>query len=134
MSCNSIWLCWRNSTTVRSIKPSSPLSEIAFYSSWDAQEDAGEEVRGRVSHLETRFNQILERFRPPAFGEEQSSSIDRKTYLPIYRGRRFDTLSSLGWQRLVGLAYSLAHHVAAIELGLKLPRFSHRGWIERASG
>lgn len=89
----------------------------------DVQKDAGEEARTRVSHLEMRFNQILERFRPPAFGEEQLSSIDRRTYLPIYRGRRFDTLSSPGLATLVGLAYSLAHHVTAIELGLKLPGF-----------
>ena len=89
----------------------------------DSVEDAGEDARGRVVHLETRFNQILERFRPPAFGEEQSSSIDRKTYLPVYRGRLFDTLSSPGLATLVGLAYSLAHHVTAIELDLRLPGF-----------
>ena len=89
----------------------------------DSVEDAGAEAWDRVIHLETRFNQILERFRPPPFGEERSSSIDRKTYLPIYRGRPFDTLSSPGLATLVGLAYSLAHHLTAIELGLRLPGF-----------
>ena len=89
----------------------------------DTVKDTGEGAWDRVTHLETRFNDILERFRPPAFGEEQSSSIDRTTYLPIYRGRRFDTLSSPGLATLVGLAYSLAHHVTAIELGLSLPGF-----------
>ena len=89
----------------------------------DTVETAGKEARDRVTHLEARFNDILERFWPPEFGEEQSSSIDHDTYLPIYRGRRFDILSSPGLSTLVGLAYSLVHHVTAIELGLRLPGF-----------
>ena len=89
----------------------------------DAVQDSGDAARSRVRHLETKFNEILVRFKAPAFGEEEGCSIDRKTHLPIYHGRRFDTLSSPGLATLVTVAYTLAHHVTALELGLKLPSF-----------
>ena len=83
------------------------------------QERAG--ATKRIEKLEENFNGILERFQPPAFGEERSSSIDRRTYLPIYHGRRFDDLSSPGLATLVNLAHALAHHVTAIEEDLCIP-------------
>jgi energy-coupling factor transporter ATP-binding protein EcfA2 len=78
-------------------------------------------ARTRVSHLATEFNRILERFQPPEFGEELNSSVDSQTYLPLFRGRRFDDLSSPGLGTLVGLAYALAHQKTSLDLNLKLP-------------
>jgi hypothetical protein len=88
-----------------------------------AASDEVSRARILVGRLEHNFNQILERFRPPAFGEEQVSTIDRTTYLPIYHGRRFESLSSPGLGTLVTIAYALAHHITAMEEGLKLPGF-----------
>ncbi|NIN00187.1 MAG: hypothetical protein GTO24_19550 [candidate division Zixibacteria bacterium] len=79
------------------------------------------EIQQRINHLTDHFNDILDRFHPPEFGEEKRSAIDRRTYLPSYRGRRFDDLSSPGLGTLVNVAYALAHQQTAIELGLKLP-------------
>ncbi|MGH0029951.1 MAG: AAA family ATPase [Myxococcota bacterium] len=79
------------------------------------------EVQARIARLNEYFNEILEKFKPPEFGEEATSHIDRKTYLPIYHGRRFDDLSSPGLGTLVNVAHALAHQRAAIELGLSLP-------------
>ena len=47
--------------------------------------------------------------------------MDRRTYLPVLDGRRFDDLSSQGLQVLVNVAYVIAHQVTAIELRLPLP-------------
>ena len=77
----------------------------------------------RVDLLKERYNNILERFSPPQFGEEESSDLNPKTHLPIYHGRPFDELSSPGLATLVNVAHAIAHHLTAIELGLKLPHF-----------
>jgi hypothetical protein len=76
---------------------------------------------GRVRMLEETFNELLERFEPPHFGEELTSSIDRSTYLPIYHGRRFDDLSSPGLATLVNVAHAIAHQITSLKLKLKLP-------------
>ena len=75
----------------------------------------------QISVLEQEYNRILERFYPPEFGEEAFSSIDRRTYLPVFRGRRFDDLSSPGLATLVNVAHVLAHHMTSLNLGLNLP-------------
>jgi hypothetical protein len=75
----------------------------------------------RVRVLEGTYNDLLERFEPPHFGEEPTSSIDRSTYLPTYHGRRFDDLSSPGLATLVNVAHALAHQTTSLKLNLKLP-------------
>ena len=87
----------------------------------DAATGLAAEIQRRLDHLTREFNIILERFHPPAFGEERSASIDRRTFLPIYYGRRFDDLLSPGLGTLVTIAYALAHQRTAIALDLKLP-------------
>lgn len=76
----------------------------------------------KVSHLTKRFNEMLERLRPPEFGELESSHINPRTYLPVYRGRAFGEVSSPGLATLINVSHALAHHVTAIELELKLPQ------------
>ena len=76
----------------------------------------------RVGNLKRRFNEILEKLRPPKFGEQELSGIDPKTYLPDFFGRAFGELSSPGLATLVNLAHALAHHLTAIELDLRLPQ------------
>lgn len=86
-----------------------------------AAEAAGQQVKERIDNLVNQYNSILQIFRTPEFGEEARSTIDRRTYLPIYRGRRFDDLSSPGLASLVTLAYALAHHRTTMALDLPLP-------------
>ncbi len=75
----------------------------------------------QITFLEQEYNAILRQFYPPEFGEETSSGIDRQTYLPMFRGRRFDDLSSPGLATLVNVAHALAHHITNLTLGLSLP-------------
>ncbi len=79
------------------------------------------ETQDRIKHLTSLFNQILQRFQAPEFGEQRESSIDPRTYLPIYHGRRFEDLSSPGLATLVNVAHALAHQRTSITLDLKLP-------------
>jgi len=90
-------------------------------SALDAAGGETAEAYRRIGHLEREFNGILERFHPPAFGEEQVSGIDRQTFLPLFRGRRFDELSSPGLASLVNIAHALAHQRTSLALGLRLP-------------
>ena len=83
--------------------------------------EAGES-QDRVGRLSERFNEILEQLKPPKFGEEQSSTINPNTYLPVYYGRPFVELSSPGLATLVNVAHALAHQLTSIELKLKLPQ------------
>ena len=76
----------------------------------------------KVDHLKDRFNDILERLRPPKFGEQELSDINRNTYLPVYYGRPFAEISSPGLATLINVAHALAHHLTAIDLGLRLPQ------------
>ena len=76
----------------------------------------------KVSHLKGRFNEMLEQLRPPRFGELELSDINPQTYLPVYRGRAFAAISSPGLATLINVAHALAHHLTAVELGLKLPQ------------
>ena len=76
----------------------------------------------KVSHLKERFNEILEQLRPPKFGEQELSDINPNTYLPVYYGRAFGEVSSPGLVTLINVSHALAHHLTALELGLKLPQ------------
>ena len=87
----------------------------------EAESREAQNAMVRMKLLETKFNEILERFQPPVFGEESVSSIDHTTYLPIYHGRRFDDLSSPGLATLVNIAHAVAHHLTSIECNLRLP-------------
>lgn len=78
-------------------------------------------VQSRVSRLGENFDRILEGLNPPAFGEEKKSTIDPKTYLPVFHGRRFDDLSSPGLGTLINVAHALAHHETSLEMKLLLP-------------
>ena len=76
----------------------------------------------KVRHLKERFNEMLERLRPPKFGEQETSDINPNTYLPVYHGRPFAEISSPGLATLINVSHALAHHLTAVELGLKLPQ------------
>ena len=76
----------------------------------------------RVSHLKERFNEMLERLKPPKFGEQELSDINPNTYLPVYYGRPFAEVSSPGLATLINVSHALAHHLTAVELELKLPQ------------
>ncbi len=78
------------------------------------------DAQRRIELLEEHFNAILERFHPPEFGQGKSR-IDRRTFLPLFRGRRFDDLSSPGLATLVNIAHAIAHQRTNIELDLRLP-------------
>ena len=81
-----------------------------------------EDSHRKVGRLKDRFNETLERLRPPSFGEEELSDINRVTYLPVYHGRPFAEVSSPGLGTLINVSHALAHHLTAVELGLKLPQ------------
>ena len=76
----------------------------------------------KVGRLKERFNEMLERLRPPRFGEQELSDINPNTYLPVYHGRPFVEVSSPGLATLINVSHALAHHLTAVELGLKLPQ------------
>ena len=76
----------------------------------------------KVGHLKERFNEMLERLRPPRFGEQELSDINPNTYLPVFHGRPFVEVSSPGLATLINVSHALAHHLTAVELGLKLPQ------------
>ena len=80
-----------------------------------------EEVKNRINYLSRQYNDILEGFYPPEFGEQKQSTVDRRTYLPGYHGRRFDEISSPGLVTLVSLAYMIAHQKTSIHFDLGLP-------------
>lgn len=86
-----------------------------------AMAESGDSQR-KVAHLKGRFNEMLEQLRPPRFGELDVSDINAQTYLPVYRGRAFAEISSPGLATLINVAHALAHHLTALELGLKLPQ------------
>lgn len=75
----------------------------------------------RVRFLEEQFNAILHRIRAPRYPNPGPTVIDRKTYLPIYDGRRFDELQSQGLQVMVNVAHAVAHQLTALHFGLTLP-------------
>ena len=76
----------------------------------------------KVGHLRDRFNELLQQLRPPKFGEQELSDLNPTTYLPVYYGRAFGEVSSPGLVTLINLSHALAHHLTALELGLKLPQ------------
>ena len=86
-----------------------------------ATAESGDSHR-KVGHLKDRFNEILERLRPPKFGEQELSDINRNTYLPVYYGRQFTEVSSPGLATLINVSHALAHHLTAIEIGLRMPQ------------
>ena len=86
-----------------------------------ATAESGDSHR-KVGHLKDRFNEMLERLRPPRFGEQELSDINPNTYLPVYYGRPFLEVSSPGLATLINVSHALAHHLTAIELGLRLPQ------------
>lgn len=75
----------------------------------------------QIRRLEAVFEEVLRAFGVPRFADPPESRIDRETYLPIVDGRRFDQVSSQGLKVLINVAYALAVHKTAIELGLGLP-------------
>lgn len=79
------------------------------------------EADARVRHLESKFAEMLSRLDIPRLSTPPTAAIDRRTYMPLVDGRRFEELSSQGLQVLVNVAHALAHHASAIDLGLPLP-------------
>lgn len=78
-------------------------------------------VKSRTDYLSHQYNDILESFYPPEFGEEKISIVDPQTYLPDFHGRRFDEISSPGLATLVNIAYMIAHQRTSIHFNLGLP-------------
>ena len=78
-------------------------------------------IEDRINFLEEKFREILEEFDAPEFVESGYTGIDRSTYLPLFRGRRFDELQSQGLKVIVNVAHILAHQLTAIEYELALP-------------
>lgn len=78
-------------------------------------------VAHRLHHLDATFESLLDRFNAPRFQGPGGARIDRRTYLPVIDGRRFDDLSSQGLAVLVNVAHALAHQITNIELDLMLP-------------
>ena len=79
------------------------------------------EFNERVQFLEEQFKRILSRIRVPRYTDPGPTGIDRKTYLPLYDGRRFDELQSQGLQVMVNVAHAVAHQLTALHFGLALP-------------
>lgn len=75
----------------------------------------------RVQYLEERFREILNRIQVPRYTNPGPTGIDRKTYLPLFDGRRFEELQSQGLQVMVNVAHVLAHQLAALYFDLALP-------------
>ncbi len=75
----------------------------------------------RIEFLDERFDESVSRLQAPEFGEEERCSIDRTTFLPRFRGRRFDDLSSPGLATLVNLAHAVSHQLTDIHFNLNLP-------------
>lgn len=74
----------------------------------------------RLEGLERWFRRYVEALEIPRFGTDVRAAIDRNTYEPIVNGQKFPQLSA-GVRVLVNIAHLLAHHRAALELGLPLP-------------
>ena len=75
----------------------------------------------RVHYLEQTFRDLLEAIRAPRYTSPGPTVIDRRTYLPIYDGRRFEELQSQGLQVMVNVAHAVAHQLTAIHYDLPLP-------------
>lgn len=78
-------------------------------------------IEERIQFLEARFKEILEGFGAPRFVESGYTGIDRRTYLPLFEGRRFDELQSQGLKVIINVSHALAHQLTAMEYGLDLP-------------
>lgn len=74
----------------------------------------------RIEALEQWFRNYVEALEIPRFGTAVRAAIDRNDYQPIVNGQKFPQLSA-GVRVLVNLAHLLAHHRAALEVGVPLP-------------
>ena len=74
----------------------------------------------RMETLERWFAHYVEALEIPVFGGEPRAGIDQNDYEPILNGRKFPQLSA-GVRVLVNIAHLLAHHRAALDLGIPLP-------------
>lgn len=79
-------------------------------------------AQGRIEHLEQRFAELVEDLELPRFSQdaEPRSAIDLGSFEPIVNGRRIEQHSG-GMRVLVNVAYMLALHRSALELGLHVP-------------
>jgi hypothetical protein len=75
----------------------------------------------RIERLEQWFAQCVDALEVPRFGTGIRAAIDRNDYQPVVNGQKFPQLSA-GVRVLVNIAHLLAHHRAALELDLALPR------------
>ncbi len=86
----------------------------------DRADQVDAEAEARIRVLEDRFHFFVDRIDIPSFAGFPRAGIDRANYEPIVNGRHLDGLSA-GVRVLVNVAHLLAHHIAAIDLGLPLP-------------
>lgn len=75
----------------------------------------------RIEVLAKTFAALVEEVGIPRFAGNPRAAINSETYLPVVNGRSFAELSSGGLKVLTNVAYALAHHEAALQLGLSLP-------------
>lgn len=74
-----------------------------------------------IAYLDSTFQELIEEIQVPSLPNPGESIIDRRTYLPIYQGRRFDELESLGLTVMVNIAHALAHQLTCMHFNLPLP-------------
>jgi len=74
-----------------------------------------------LAYLDSAFQNLLEEIEVPDLPNPGESVIDRKTYLPIFQGRRFEELQSQGLKVMVNIAHALAHQLTCMHFELSLP-------------
>ncbi len=87
----------------------------------DLANSRASEFESYISFLNSTYQEILQEIRVPSFADPGPSIIDRKTYLPLFEGRRFDELESQGLKTMVNTAHALAHQLTCMHFDLKLP-------------
>ncbi|HEX8377852.1 MAG TPA: AAA family ATPase [Pedobacter sp.] len=87
----------------------------------EAALSAASNFEDRVNRLEENFRQIVDELRIERFPDHGFTGIDRKTYLPVFGGRRFDEVQSLGLKVMINVAHAVAHQLTSLELNLLLP-------------
>jgi len=79
------------------------------------------EFEERILYLENTFRSILDKFQRPEFPTPGRTGLDRKTYLPIVDGRRFEELQSQGLMVMVNVAHALSHQLTSFKFDTRLP-------------
>ncbi|OYQ67404.1 hypothetical protein B9G53_01245 [Pseudanabaena sp. SR411] len=80
------------------------------------------EFESYIEYLDDIYQIILQEIQVPSFPDPGLSIIDRKTYLPIFEGRRFNEWQdSPGLTTMINTAHALAHQLTCLNFQLPLP-------------